>query len=365
MSRSAFATGLLAGAWGVLAGAVVIFVMRRIHRSSGGLGAFVAASALIALELYRPIANDVPIAVALALVLLAGGGLVQNRWPKWYGALAFIPGAAVLGAAPFDGVSTSTHITVGVVAWVGSIAATDFEQHHAPDGFALWLLPVASLVPALMINGGTEAGWILVGAMVPLVVNVIPSPRARLGPSGAAPLVGAYLWIGVLVADNRGARLAALVGGLGFVLCEPIARALAALERHSSERKPSKLEEWPGVVVATAVLGQLAIALFAVFVTGRNQRAEIGMLALIPVLVAATVFARAFVPSPSRRRSTTRRRGRRAGTSRRNGSSASSRARSRSSRGREYRSRAAHRPERPRSRSGRGGSRGSRGGSGG
>jgi hypothetical protein len=356
MSRSAFATGLLAGAWAVLAGAVLIFVMRRIHRSSGGLGAFVAAGALIALELYRPIADDVPIAVAAGIALLAVGGLVQNRWPRWHGSLAFVPGAAVLGGAPFDGVSMGTHITIAVVAWGAAIAATDFEQHHAPDGFALWLLPVASLVPALMIDGGTEAGWILVGAMVPLVVNVVPGPRARLGPSGAAPLVGVYLWVGVLVADNRGARLAALVGGLGFVLCEPIARALAALERHSSERKPSKLEEWPGVVVATAVLGQLAVALFAVFVTGRNRRAEIGMLALIPVLVAATTFARAFVPSPSRRRAPRRRAARARASSSRSGSSRS-RESARSSRGREYRSRSAHRPERPRGSRGRGGSR--------
>jgi hypothetical protein len=346
MDRSAFATGLLAGAWAVLVAAIVIFAMRRIQRPSGGLGAFVALSALIAVELFRPIADDVPILVFGAVALLAIGGLVQSRRPFWYGAAAFAPGAMLLGFAPLDGLTLSTHITLGVAAWGAAMAFSEFEQHHASDGFALWLFPVSSLVPALLIDGGTEAGWVLAGAMVPLVINVIPGPRARLGPSGAAPLVAVYLWIGVLVADNRGARLAALIGGLGFLLSEPLARAFAGLERHSGERKPSKLDEWPGVVVATAVLGQGAIVWFTTRVTSRTDRAEIAMLALIPVLIAATVFARAFVPSPSRRRLKSKGRRRlRSGLSRSRAAS-----RSRSSH-RSHRSRSGG--DRSRSRSGR------------
>ncbi len=306
MIRSSLGTGLLFGAFGILASGILAFFSHRVVKPSGALGAVAAVSGFIAIEVDNRFIDLVPVAVWVAVGLLCAGGYAQERWPYAGGLIGFLPGSAVLALAPMPGLSIGIRVVLCVATWLGSVAAHDFEQAHASDGFLLWLLPISAFVPALIVEGGTETGWVLVGAMLPLIVNVVFGVKARIGPAGAAPLVALYMWVGVSVAGNQGTRVSAVIGGLGLILCEPVARTLAALERNRRTKRPKKIDESSPVVIAAAVLGQASVALYALVFTSRTEQVEYAILALLPALIAATVFARALVPSPSRRRSEVR-----------------------------------------------------------
>lgn len=303
MHTEAFAIGLLFGGFGLLLGALITFAAGRVQRADGGLGIWIAAAGLLAVEYTSEISELVPIWVFGALALLALGGLVRHRLPDVLAPAAFVPGAVALAAVPYDGVSIPTRVAVGALVFVASALMVDFEQHHATDGFALWLFPVSALVPAMIIDGGTEPGWTFAGATGAMVINVIPRARARVGSAGSACLVGAYFWVGLLVAADRAVRLAAFTAGLGFLVLEPVARMLGRVETQNKRRAPKRLQDRDSVIVATALAGQAALAYFAVRVTGHSRRAEFALIVLIGVLIVATAFARAFVPPSSRRRS--------------------------------------------------------------
>jgi hypothetical protein len=299
---NAFVVGVLFGGFGLLFGALATFVSRRVGKPDGGLGVWVAVAGLGAVEYTSELAQLVPPLVVAAVAAFALGGWVQRRVAPLWGMAAYVPGAVLLGVADVPGLAASTRVTTGVVSWIAAVLVADFEQEHATDGFALWLLPVAALAPALIIAGGAEPGWTFAGAIATLIVNAIPGPRARVGASGAPAIVAAHLWVGSLVSANSGARLAAVVVALGFLLVEPIARFLSRVERRGRARGGKKLDDRTIVVVSTAVFGQAALGFFAVRVAGQWDGAELAMLAMLPALVLAGFTSRAFVPSPRRRR---------------------------------------------------------------
>lgn len=297
-----FATGVLFGGFGLLVGALAAFVTKRRGRAGGGLGVWIAAAALAAVELTSDLARLVPWVAVAGVALLVVGGWAFDRAPRPYSLAAFAPGATVLALTPMPGLDGATRIALGLLVAVAALAAADFEREHATDGFALWLLPVSALVPALLIDGGNEPGSAFAGAVAVIVVNAVPRPRARLGAPGIAAIVGAYLWVGTLLSANRAVRLATLLAGLGFLVLEPIARNLSRLEAKGRRRTGKRLQDSEALVIATAVFGQAIIDLFAIRVTGHSRRSEYALLALLPVLVVFTVTARAFVPAPRRRR---------------------------------------------------------------
>ena len=308
MHTEAFAIGLLFGGFGLLLGALITFAAGRVQRADGGLGIWIAGAALVAVEYTSEITELVPLWVFAALGLLALGGLARPRLPVLLAPAAFAPGAVAIALVPYDGVSGGTRVAVGVLVFVAAALMSDFEQAHATDGFALWLFPVSALVPAIIIDGGTEPGWTFAGATASIVINVIPRARARVGAAGSACLIGAFYWIGMLVAADRAVRLAALTAGLGFLILEPISRNLGRLETQGKQRTPKRIQDRDSVIVTTALAGQTALMFFAVRVTAHSKRAEFALIVLIGVLIVATALARAFVPPAARRKSNSSRR---------------------------------------------------------
>ncbi len=302
MNLDALALGVLFGGFGVLVGAVFIFLVGRRGHADGGLGVWVAAAGLLAVEYTSEVTQLVPWAAIAAIVVLAGGGLFFDRVPARWSPLVFVPGASALALVPLNGIELQTRVALGLITLVACVGAADFERAHVSDGFALWLFPVTALVPALLIDGGTEPGWAFAGASAVMVVNVIPRPRARLGAPGIAALVGAYLWVGTLLSANRAVRMATLFAGLGFVVLEPLARNLGRIEARGRRRTGKRLQDRDAVIIATGVFGQAIIGFFAVRVTGHSRRSEYALLVLLAVLSAFTATARAFVPAANRRR---------------------------------------------------------------
>ncbi len=295
----AFGRGLLAGAIALLASAVIALVLRRGKRP-GVLGVPIAVAALIAVRAQLHYPGAVPVLVFAALGLLTIGGLVAPRISSWPSMLAYGPGSVLLVFASVPGLAIGTRIAVGALTWGAAIVLADFEKEHARDGFALLLLPVAAIVPAHLVSGGTDPGAVLFGALIVVVVAALPQPRVRFGAAGTACLAASYFWIVALVADNRPARVAAAAGGLGFLLFEPLSRFLTRPVPHQSRKRRSKqLDDSRAIVVVVALLGQAAIALFVITVTAR-EASDVAMFTLVPIGVAATLLARAFVPSPRR-----------------------------------------------------------------
>jgi hypothetical protein len=302
LDTTALSVGLFCGAIALVVSAVVALFVAK-GRRPGVLGLPVAVAALLGVRQQLG-ADFVPPLVFGALALLALGGvpslfpLERRRWILAW--LAYVPGAIVLACAPLDGVTVQSRITVAVMTFASTVALVDFERAHGRDGFALLLLPLSAIVPATMIAGGTIAGSVLLGALLPVIVMALPRARARFGAPGLAALMGAYFWVVLLSANDRPARFAAAFVGLGFLLFEPVHRFLAHSEgRGRRSRRAKELDDSRIIVVLVALLGQGGVATYCSLVAAREST-DTALLALVPIAIVGVVLARAFVPSPRR-----------------------------------------------------------------
>jgi hypothetical protein len=304
----AFALGLAYGGIAFLLAATVAAVTRRRPLDFAAL-AFVAAGWLGVRAAWGPALADG--ATALALVVLALGGAavfliprhvrVARNHPVLSATVALIPGAVLLGAVtPLAGSGLSRVLLATATVAIG-VAIRDFDaMHGAPGG--TWVLFAVSAIGVYLAVPDTELARVMLGVALPFVLLSVPKAMCPIGPAGSAALAGFFAW--VVFVGGRG-RPGSVVGGLaclGLLLAEPVGRrwigaviATRTFVPHRRSRRPE--EEY---LLATAVAGvvQLAVALYASQIVGREDGAIAAVVILAPAAVAAVLLAPMLYPRP-------------------------------------------------------------------
>jgi hypothetical protein len=260
-----FRDPLFFGALALLAGLVVIMTWREMRdrrrrrrleptdvaRPVPVAGLLVLAAALAG---YQRTGHLVP-GLALAILLLAGGGLVADvtGLPLLPRILLAAPGAYVLAEHSALPDPRWAVIVAGAMAALGAGLIADFDRRTAAYGLGPVLLAV-SIVGLYECEPDPDFALLLVGAALPLVLLGWPVALARLGGAGAAAMAGLVAWAAAV--GGRG-MLSAVVSGsatLGLFAIVPVARLLVPWRVSALERLPRR---WWVVPALAAV--QLAI----------------------------------------------------------------------------------------------------------
>lgn len=290
--------GLAAGAIGVLVSSVAALALRTKRPGVAGLA---MAAAIIAALRFELGATAVPFAVVAAVLVAFAGGEAVARVPRLgrWAHLLVVPGGLVLVLATVPGLSFGTRAAVGVCAAGSAMALADFDARHRRDGLAFPLLAVAA-AGVMFFGKASAAGPVLVGAVVLFAVLVVPKPQAGLGAGGAAAAMVAHWWAVALVVSDRGPRIAAAFVALGFLLFEPLARAVV----------PSKLRPRPtagrdrdskALVAASAIVSQALVVVYAVVFTERQDALDLALFSALVAVLVGTAVATLVVPLPRRR----------------------------------------------------------------
>jgi hypothetical protein len=318
VSARSFALGLLWGALAVVASPLPARLLRRPTADVGGL-AFAFAT-YIGVRAASP-AGDAPLAIALALILLALGGSAINRLElrlspripraSFAAAVALGPGALALALAipvrhplwvPFAVVVT-TPIVGGLLH--------DFDRAHGVTAAPFLLLLIAS-VGAYLSVANTQMTFVMCGVAAPLALLSFPQPLAALGSAGSAAIGGAWCW--VVVVSGRG-NPATVVGGLavlGLLLGEPVARCLRrvltnwapgvrrAPQHPGSRVRAGRPDHW-FLIVASAAVCQTGLMLYAARVSAVEHTAGMALASLAPVFVIMSLVATEIIPDVAAR----------------------------------------------------------------
>lgn len=218
---------------GLVAVAVAVIVGAAWRRHTGNPapvgGVLLALAATVALGTTATAGASVPRGLAIALCLLALGGLVGDlfRSPSALRVVLAVPGGLVL--ATQSGLSGAVWIRVLVLATsvVGGALVADFDRRHRGRSLALPLFAVSALGVYYTVPD-TEQALALLGVCLVVAVAAWPVPFVSLGSSGSFAATGALAWV---VAVGGAGRPGATVGGvacLALLVVEPLSRVSGA-----------------------------------------------------------------------------------------------------------------------------------------
>ncbi|HEV7524752.1 MAG TPA: hypothetical protein VGP92_07295 [Acidimicrobiia bacterium] len=311
-----FALGLAFGGVAFLAAAAVALLSRRRLPDIAGV-AFVAAAWLAVRGAWGAgLASE---AVAVALALLAAGGVVVSLLAKYVAAvernqlvataLAVTPGSILLATAtPLAGTNISR--TVLALATIGiAVGMRDFDAVNGRRG-APWLLFAVAAGGVYLAVPDTELARVMLGVAVPFILLSVPSPLCSFGSAGSTALAGLFTW--VVVVGGRG-RPGSVVGGLaiiGILVAEPLGRRLVGglwerTRREVHGRRTGPIDRnrdgWLAIA-AVAATAQFVIALYASRVVGREDKALSALLIVAPMIAVAIFGAPELFPKTRRSR---------------------------------------------------------------
>jgi len=305
-----FALGLAFGGVAFLAAAAVSVLSRRRIPDISGV-AFAAAAWLAVRGAWGAgLASE---SVAIALALLGAGGVLVSLLAKYVAdvqrhqlvatALAVTPGAVLLATAtPLAGSTISR--TVLALATIGiAVGMRDFDAVDGRRG-APWLLFAVAAGGVYLAVPDTELARVMLGVAVPFILLSVPSPLCSFGPAGSTAMAGLFTW--VVVVGGRG-RPGSVVGGLvaiGLLVAEPLGRRLVGGLSERSRRGvrgrragpvDQNRDSWI-TIVAVAAAAQLAIALYASRVVGREDKALAALFIAAPMIAVVVIAAPELFP---------------------------------------------------------------------
>jgi hypothetical protein len=295
-----FRTGVAAGAGLAALGLALGLVAIELRRAPAPVGGVLVAIAFV-LGVRQP--PHLPVAIPIALALLAAAGLVAGLLARRRPPLAMcgvalaVPGAVVL-ALHLRVASAHVHAPA---AWVAPLVAVsivvagplvaDFDRRFGARGWPLVLYAI-SAVGVFSTVPDTERALVLLGLSLPMVFAGWPFALASLGPAGSYAAVGVLVWVSAT--DGRG-RQAAIIGAiacLGLLVIEPIARLLRGGRATAIEAL--SLSIW-------AVLAVAGVQLALVFVAGRiaglqHATGTAALIVALEIVVSVSVLARYNAP---------------------------------------------------------------------
>jgi hypothetical protein len=295
---------------GAVAGAIAFVIVLTIawltrRRRVPGAGLAFVVSATVALAGFGPFhgAGEVPGGLYAGLALLVAGGLllIGERRPLWTALLAYAPGAIVIGFAsdlPDDGNLGWVPIAITVAVAVGGALAFDADRARMRSGLGPVLLAI-SIAAIYSTVPDTERTLILLGAAIPLLAYAIPTPIAALGAEGAGAAIGLVMWVAASDGAGRPGSIVGVIGCLGLLVAEPIARRLPLKGFDERGRQPSpRTQHWQYLALFGAI--QIALTLYAARIAG-TERTPLHALALLLPAALASVLVATGLPAPVRR----------------------------------------------------------------
>jgi hypothetical protein len=302
---SQFSAGLLVGTLALLVtlpAALGLAALFPAHlRRPGLVGPVFAVAVVMALDgtLGTDEIISVPAGVLLGLALLWLAGTIAARTPApWLvGAIATVPGAAVLAGENAGLEAGWVPVLMVLAAVVIGAAAADFDKRNARYGLGPLLLFV-TVAGIYATVPDTELMRAVVGVALPLVLLAWPYAAASLGAGGSYAAVGILLWVVPIDGVGRAGAIVGAVAAFALLYGEPIGRALAReLEgRVQLSRFPIKRTR---VIVVGA---QLVIVAYATRIAGRVQSGTAALVLAIPAIAAALAFGVILVIPERRRR---------------------------------------------------------------
>ncbi|HEX5365797.1 MAG TPA: hypothetical protein VFW63_03905 [Acidimicrobiales bacterium] len=287
-----------AGAVGVAAAAALAataVALRARWRPLPGAGLAMAAAGLVATAVAHGGPPPRPGQVAGVGLAALGGWSARRarlRWPA--DAVLVLPGAAVATVALHVGAALGVAwSTVAAAALLGPVVGrADHSLAASAAGPPLMAASVAGLYAAVP---DTDRILPVLVAVVPVALVGAPLGLSRLGTAGSAAMVAL---LGGVAAEGGQARAASIVGGLaglGVLILEPVARAVAP-----RARRPWPTRWWhPRVLLLAAVHAALVATTSRVAGTGEGVARSAGIVAasgataLIALIVLVTDVERA------------------------------------------------------------------------
>jgi hypothetical protein len=254
---------------GVVAALVVAHALTR--RWWGGAGIVAAIGALVGLAADF----DVPIELVGGIVLLGLAASVGARWSRALGAVASVPGAALVGLAVQETTPAPdwVAVSVAVAAGAASTLVVDLDELQ-PRVVGLCLAMASAGVYATLPDTET-AGALLGAAAVSAIMGLVPNVRAA--PAGSAAALGVLLWsVGV----GGWGRESAVIGGIACVgvlvlglfirwmRTPPLAVVLAQVGLVAVVARVAGLRDSRGQALAI-VAATYVVALIALWLAGR------------------------------------------------------------------------------------------------
>ena len=188
--------------------------------------------------------------------------------------------------------------TIGI-----AVGMRDFDAVDGRRG-APWLLFAIAAGGVYLAVPDTELARVMLGVAVPFILLSVPSPLCSFGPAGSTAMAGLFTW--VVVVGGRG-RPGSVVGGLvaiGLLVAEPLGRRLVGGLSERSRRGvrgrragpvDQNRDSWI-TIVAVAAAAQLAIALYASRVVGREDKALAALFIAAPVIAVVIIAAPELFP---------------------------------------------------------------------
>ncbi len=294
-----FEAGLFAGCIGVaIVVLIAVFQRRGMRLEIAGLAT--AGAALAALQGWGPHKAALALDTSLlaAIVVLAVGGLaiqVIDRDAKWspaIHAILLVPGGAAMGWALRDAQPTWVPIAIAIAAPVFGATTIDLDRFHRRRAFGPAML-IVTICGVYVTVPDTEGSRALVGAVLPLIVLVLPRPLATLGAMGSAAIVGVVLAVAVTEGAPRPGSIVGAFAGFGFLVIEPIARRVMPELKGRDGHDPG--DHFRNTAVALTLQGILVA--WATRVAGLTQEALPALLTSA-VGVVAGFWTAARLPRP-------------------------------------------------------------------
>ncbi|HEY1737232.1 MAG TPA: hypothetical protein VGI86_00900, partial [Acidimicrobiia bacterium] len=281
--------------------ALVVFVTALLWRRArpGLVGLPVAIAALFTIRHYLSPASA-PVYIFVAAGVAFAAGELTARWEHPVARYLPLLGGVVFAATPIPSVPVVARILAGLAAVVTGLALDDLDRRHASQGLGVLLLVITCGAP-LFMTPGSAAGPAMAGGAIFMVLLLIPRPWVRVGAGGAYAVAIAFWWAVLISAGwpQGGDNVIAGVAACGFILFEPLARAvIQRLSGSLNRRRSTRDAVW--LVVVTAVVAQSALVAYAAAVVARTDRVDLALLSTLPVAVGATLVATEVVPSPRR-----------------------------------------------------------------
>jgi hypothetical protein len=249
------------------AGTLVVWLRMRRFETEPGVWFVVLVASFAALRSDLLLPNP----LVVAIVMLALGEYLARELSPWARAVAFAPGATVLGASLPDIWPFWIRAVTAVAAVVAGVLVVEADR-RSPRSVPL-LLAIGALGVYLCVPD-TDAPKVLVGALfAAAAVRLVPRLRPRCV---FAAVVGFFVWVAAFGGVGRPGSVVGGIACLGVVLLMP-------LVRWSTSNR---------ALVALLVVVQVALVVYVSRVAGFERSAwDAAGLTLVAFAVSGVVLA--------------------------------------------------------------------------